>query len=147
MLHQTPVQNGSCGFAPARTLPFWRPAALPCPRKWVLRVFRPYSGWLWVHRLQGARCSKWHKSRPLRMLLLAAVARLPVEAKHLQCSIHEGGEGKLFGNTLGAARRRYRKYVQEGLPRGRRPDMVGGGLLRSVGGWKGLKALADAGIG
>jgi putative transposase len=53
---------------------------------------------------------------------------------------------KLFGNAVRAARRRYREYVQEGLPRGRRPDLMGGGLLRSIGGWKGLKDLGDAGI-
>jgi hypothetical protein len=52
---------------------------------------------------------------------------------------------KLFGDSGRAARRRFREYVQEGLPRGRRPDLVGGGLLRSVGGWKGLKDLGDAG--
>jgi REP element-mobilizing transposase RayT len=53
---------------------------------------------------------------------------------------------KLFGNELRTARRRYGEYVQEGLVRGRRPELVGGGLLRSVGGWKGLKDAGDAGI-
>jgi putative transposase len=52
---------------------------------------------------------------------------------------------KMFGRGVGQARRRYRGYVQEGLPRGRRPDLVGGGLLRSIERWKGLKALGDAG--
>ncbi len=51
----------------------------------------------------------------------------------------------LFGNEVGTARRRYGEYVRQGLARGRRPELVGGGLLRSVGGWKGLKDLGDAG--
>ena len=53
---------------------------------------------------------------------------------------------KLFGDEVRRARRRYGEYVQEGLGRGRRPELVGGGLLRSVGGWKGLKDLGDEGI-
>lgn len=52
---------------------------------------------------------------------------------------------KMFGDRVGAARRQYREYVEEGLSRGRRPDLVGGGLLRSIGGWKGLKKSGDAG--
>ena len=52
---------------------------------------------------------------------------------------------RLFGNGVGIARRQYGEYVQEGLARGRRPELVGGGLLRSVGGWKGLKDRGDAG--
>jgi hypothetical protein len=53
---------------------------------------------------------------------------------------------KLFGNEMRTARRRYGEYVQEGVVRGARPELVGGGLLRSVGGWKGLKDAGDAGI-
>jgi REP element-mobilizing transposase RayT len=52
---------------------------------------------------------------------------------------------RLFGNGVGMARRQYGEYVQEGLARGRRPELVGGGLLRSVGGRKGLKDRGDAG--
>lgn len=51
----------------------------------------------------------------------------------------------LFGSSVRAARRQYGEYVQEGLARGKRPELVGGGLLRGVGGWKGLKDLGDAG--
>ena len=39
------------------------------------------------------------------------------------------------------ARRRYRKYVEKGIGDGRRPDLVGGGLVRSAGGWSVVKAM------
>jgi hypothetical protein len=32
-------------------------------------------------------------------------------------------------------RRRYLDYIAEGIERGRRPELVGGGLIRSLGGW------------
>src|SRR5581483_12285742 len=38
-----------------------------------------------------------------------------------------------FGKTRAEARRTYRHYVAEGVPQGRRPELVGGGLLRSRG--------------
>ena len=46
-----------------------------------------------------------------------------------------------FGRTEKAARRSYRAYVQEGLPQGRRPELVGGGLVRSLGGWAEVRAI------
>jgi putative transposase len=46
-----------------------------------------------------------------------------------------------FGNKQGAARKKYRQYVEEGVVRGRRPDLVGGGLIRSLGGWEAVKEL------
>ena len=46
-----------------------------------------------------------------------------------------------FGRRVGEARRRYRQFVAEGIPRGRRPELQGGGLRRSAGGWEGLAAL------
>ena len=36
-------------------------------------------------------------------------------------------------------------FVSEGAKEGRRPELVGGGLLRSLGGWKGLKELRNSG--
>ena len=44
-----------------------------------------------------------------------------------------------FGDTLKVARRRYRQFVKEGVEQGTRPDLQGGGLVRSAGGDK--KAL------
>ena len=40
-----------------------------------------------------------------------------------------------FGKSERAARRAYRDFVKEGIPMGRRPELVGGGLVRSQGGW------------
>jgi len=50
-----------------------------------------------------------------------------------------------FGQKEGAARRAYRSYVQKGIDQGRRPELVGGGLIRSSGGWSAVKALRRTG--
>ena len=39
------------------------------------------------------------------------------------------------------ASRVYRKFVQKGISQGKRPDLTGGGLVRSAGGWTALRAL------
>ncbi len=49
------------------------------------------------------------------------------------------------------ALRKYEQFVSEGISRGRRPELVGGGLIRSLGGWsqvlslkrKGAKSASD----
>ena len=46
-----------------------------------------------------------------------------------------------FSNKLSSARRQYREFIQKGISAGKRPDLVGGGLIRSVGGWQALKEL------
>ncbi len=46
-----------------------------------------------------------------------------------------------FGRTQGKAVRAYRAYVRAGIPLGRRPELVGGGLVRSAGGWAEVRAL------
>ncbi len=46
-----------------------------------------------------------------------------------------------FGRTEGRAVRTYRAYLREGIPAGRRPELVGGGLVRSAGGWAEVRAL------
>ena len=48
---------------------------------------------------------------------------------------------KLFGKKLSAARKGYRAYLAKGVEQGRRPDLVGGGLIRSAGGWSAVKAM------
>jgi REP element-mobilizing transposase RayT len=48
-------------------------------------------------------------------------------------------------NALPAARRAYSRFVQSGREQGRRPDLTGGGLLRSHGGGTGIKALRATG--
>jgi len=40
-----------------------------------------------------------------------------------------------FSKQIAAARRRYLSYVEAGIDQGRRPELVGGGLIRSLGGW------------
>jgi hypothetical protein len=49
----------------------------------------------------------------------------------------------MFGEKVGAARRAYRAFVQKGIAEGKRRDLTGGGLLRSAGGWEGVKALRE----
>lgn len=44
-----------------------------------------------------------------------------------------------FGKTVGRARGAYLSYVKEGIGLGRRPELVGGGLIRSLGGWEAVK--------
>ena len=46
-----------------------------------------------------------------------------------------------FGQTERAALRAYRGYMREGIPQGRRPELVGGGLVRSLGGWAEVQAI------
>ncbi|HPJ67596.1 MAG TPA: transposase [Desulfobacteraceae bacterium] len=46
-----------------------------------------------------------------------------------------------FGKTEGEARKKYRSYVEKGIELGRRPELVGGGLIRSLGGWDEVKKL------
>jgi len=38
-------------------------------------------------------------------------------------------------------RRNYLKFVEEGISMGRKPELVGGGLIRSLGGWSSVMAL------
>jgi len=50
---------------------------------------------------------------------------------------------RMFGEKMGAARRAYRFFVEKGMGEGRRQDLTGGGLVRSAGGWEGVKALRE----
>lgn len=52
----------------------------------------------------------------------------------------------LFGKTVASARKRYRKFVEKGISLGKRPELIGGGLLRSSGGWQELKSFRKLGI-
>ncbi len=46
-----------------------------------------------------------------------------------------------FGRTERAAVRAYREFLRDGIAQGRRPDLVGGGLIRSRGGWAEVRAI------
>ncbi len=41
----------------------------------------------------------------------------------------------MFGKKVGEGRKRYLNYVEAGVEQGRRPELIGGGLIRSLGGW------------
>jgi len=46
-----------------------------------------------------------------------------------------------YGPSRRRARHAYRTFVAEGIPQGRRPELQGGGLVRSAGGWAAVTAL------
>jgi len=56
-----------------------------------------------------------------------------------------------FFGSPGNSRKNYLQYVKKGVDQGRRPELVGGGLIRSMGGWsavlasrrRGERAVAD----
>ncbi|MFZ0451898.1 MAG: transposase [Desulfatiglandaceae bacterium] len=50
-----------------------------------------------------------------------------------------------FGKRVSEARREYRSYVEKGIPMGRHPELVGGGLIRSLGGWDEVKKIKLSG--
>jgi putative transposase len=51
----------------------------------------------------------------------------------------------LFDEESTVARRRYRDFVRRGIGQGKRPELIGGGLIRSQGGWAAVKALRRSG--
>ena len=50
-----------------------------------------------------------------------------------------------FGKRIGSSRKKYRSYIEEGISMGRKPELVGGGLIRSMGGWDEIKKVRLAG--
>ncbi len=44
-----------------------------------------------------------------------------------------------FGGTVEEARKHYLQFMEAGINQGKRPELVGGGLIRSLGGWQDLK--------
>jgi putative transposase len=46
-----------------------------------------------------------------------------------------------FGQNRSTARKAYRRYLQDGTDEGHREDLVGGGLVRSLGGWSQVLSL------
>ena len=51
----------------------------------------------------------------------------------------------LFGRDTRSGRKGYSEFIRKAADQGRRPELVGGGLLRSQGGWTGVKALRKSG--
>jgi putative transposase len=52
---------------------------------------------------------------------------------------------RFFGDKKAIARRKYNQFVRNGIEQGARPNLTGGGLLRSHGGWAGIKELRASG--
>ncbi len=50
-----------------------------------------------------------------------------------------------FGSGRKKAILRYERFVKDGITQGKRPDLVGGGLIRSMGGWFEVLALRRSG--
>jgi REP element-mobilizing transposase RayT len=50
-----------------------------------------------------------------------------------------------FGKTKKHARDKYLSFVEEGMDQGRRPELTGGGLIRSLGGWEKVKKIKLSG--
>jgi len=50
-----------------------------------------------------------------------------------------------FGRGRRQSVRAYRKFIEEGKGLGRRPELVGGGLVRSLGGWSKVLSLRNRG--
>jgi REP element-mobilizing transposase RayT len=46
-----------------------------------------------------------------------------------------------FGKYRSGARGAYRQFIKGGIAQGRRPELVGGGLIRSLGGWSAVLSL------
>ena len=46
----------------------------------------------------------------------------------------------LFGKRISSARKHYRGFIERGIAKGKRPDLIGGGVIRSAGGWTAFKA-------
>jgi REP element-mobilizing transposase RayT len=46
-----------------------------------------------------------------------------------------------FSEYKGRAVRAYRKFIEESKDQGKRPDLIGGGLIRSLGGWSQVLSL------
>ncbi|HSO67177.1 MAG TPA: helix-turn-helix domain-containing protein [Desulfatirhabdiaceae bacterium] len=52
----------------------------------------------------------------------------------------------LFGEEKSVARRRYRAFLMKGIALGTQPELVGGGLIRSAGGWSAVRLMRKAGL-
>jgi len=51
-----------------------------------------------------------------------------------------------FGKTIRKGRKGYESFVKEGLSQGRRKELTGGGLIRSLGGWTEVRAALKVGV-
>jgi REP element-mobilizing transposase RayT len=52
----------------------------------------------------------------------------------------------MFGKARREARKRYKAFVSKGLLAGKRPELTGGGLIRSSGGWHAIREFRRKGV-
>jgi hypothetical protein len=62
--------------------------------------------------------------------------------------INRGWEGidyvlSCFGKGANSAKEAYARFVEGGIRQGRREELIGGGLIRSIGGWNEVKRLKE----
>ncbi|MGD9056504.1 MAG: transposase [Desulfobacterales bacterium] len=50
----------------------------------------------------------------------------------------------MFARNRSVARKKYSEFVHKGISHGHRPELIGGGLIRSAGGWSAVKGLRQA---
>jgi putative transposase len=74
-----------------------------------------------VHDLDGLNRSRWSG----HSAVMGKVKRPWQETRYVL---------SFFGREA-SARKKYLRFVEEGVDQGRRPELVGGGLIRSLGGW------------
>ena len=51
-----------------------------------------------------------------------------------------------FGKKENHAKKAYKEFIGKGISLGKRPELTGGGLIRSMGGWSIVKAMRNRGI-
>jgi putative transposase len=87
----------------------------------------PWSG----HRvLAGKGKNDWHNTKTQKH-----TNKTPNKTQKRDYVLHQ------FHKNEGKAVRGYRKYMEEGKKQGRRPEFVGGGLIRSLGTWSQVLSL------
>jgi hypothetical protein len=53
---------------------------------------------------------------------------------------------KWFGQKEADSRKTYKDFIEKGIAQGNRPELTGGGLIRSMGGWSAVKSLRKSGV-
>ena len=150
-----------------------RSGSLGLPRYMLRFLFRYPASYNRRHRRHGHLFQNRYKSivceedryfrelvryihlNPLRAKLVESLAQLD---RYLWCG-HAVLMGKIkndwqdrdyvlkwFGAKKREAKRAYRQFVREGIEQGHRSDLVGGGLIRSQGGWSAVKAMRRRGV-
>jgi REP-associated tyrosine transposase len=69
-----------------------------------------------------------------------------IMGKHQQPWQHSGQVLAWFGKRVKTARSQYKDFVAHGVEQGTRPDLTGGGLIRSIGGWSAVHALRKTNV-